>query len=437
MRKAPPLVAVLAAAALLTASCTGAGEVAEGDAASLDVSTGVTDDSVRLGTHMPLTGPAAPGYSQISVGARAVFDYVNAQGGVHGRQIEYLVEDDGYDPVRTVEVVNELVLQDEIFAMVGGLGTPTHARVIDFLNEQGVPDLFVSSGALMWNQPDTHPLTFGYQVDYTREAKIQGQYVAENFPDASVGVFFQNDDVGTDTQAGLEQYLGEQIVVREPYESGNTDIGPQVSALEEAGAEVVICECIPTYMALLILESQAIGYEPQFVASSIGADTVTLNGLLQEFADADGGTADDMLDGLIATGYLPQATAADDPWLELYTQIYEEYVPEEQPFTNTLLYGMVQATQTSMALMAAGPDLTRQSLVDALHSGEFNGPGLVPFSTAEGEHSGFQGAYVTQYHAGGRSEILQEPRVTDRETGPIEEFDFSRPTPDEVVFYGG
>ena len=100
---------------------------------------GVTEDTVNVGAHFPLTGVAAPGYSEIPTGAQAYFDYVNANGGVHGRKIEYVVKDDGYNPTNTSQVTNELVLQDEIFAMVGGLGTPTHSAVVDFLNDEGVP----------------------------------------------------------------------------------------------------------------------------------------------------------------------------------------------------------------------------------------------------------------------------------------------------------
>ena len=96
--------------------------------ADLDVSVGVTDDTVTIGTHQPLTGPASAGYLAISQGASAMFDYINDQGGIHGRKIEYLVKDDVYDPTKTVEVTQELVEGEQIFAMLGGLGTPTHPR---------------------------------------------------------------------------------------------------------------------------------------------------------------------------------------------------------------------------------------------------------------------------------------------------------------------
>ena len=133
-------VVALAGASLLITAC-GAGESNDDDTASggdtaTEVegdSTGVTDSTIKIGTHKPLTGPAAPGYSEIPTGVQAYFDHVNANGGVCGREFEYVVRDDGYNPTNTAQVTNQLVLQDEIFAMMGGLGTPTHTAVLDFL----------------------------------------------------------------------------------------------------------------------------------------------------------------------------------------------------------------------------------------------------------------------------------------------------------------
>ncbi|KIH99160.1 ABC transporter substrate-binding protein [Streptomonospora alba] len=430
--------AALMAAALLATSCGGAGETQEGAAADLDVAPGVTEDSIKIGSHQPLTGPAAPGYVHISTGAAAVFDYINDNGGINGRQIDYVVKDDAYDPARTIEVTRELVHDEEIFAMLGGLGTPTHSKVVDFLNDEGVPDLFVSSGALMWNQPDKNPLTYGFQVDYTKEAKIQGQYIAENMPDAKVGYLHQNDDVGTDSENGLEQYVAEQRVAVESYDSGNTDVGPQVSALKEADADVVVCSCIPAFSALAMLEAASIGYEPQFVVSTIGADSATLQGLLSEFAAEAGQDdlpAEQMLDGMIYTGYFPSVTMQNDPWVQLFSQIYEDHAEGDSPMTNTTIYGMVQATLMGKALMEAGDDPTRQSLIDAVHEQDLTGPGLVPFASGEDDHGGYSGAQVLQYRAGKEPEVLQDAQVTDNAGGEITEAEVDRPGPDEFGFH--
>jgi len=429
--------AVIFAVALLLTSCSGAGESTGGESdAKADAAPGVTDSSVIIGTHQPLTGPAAPGYSRISVAAKAMYDYINDNGGINGRKIDYRVEDDGYNPTRTVEVVKKLVLQDEVFAIVGGLGTPTHSKVVQYLNDQGVPDLLVSSGALQWDDPENSPMTFGFQVDYEREGKIQGKYIKEHFGGKKVGLMFQNDDVGRDAQAGLDQFIKADVVSRQGYDPANTDVLPQLSALKDSGAEVVVCSCVPAFTALMILTAARLGFKPQFVVSSIGADPVTLTGLLQDFAKRGGAevSAAALLNGLIGTGYLPDV-ASDDPWVKLFKQVHDKYIPSE-PFTNTVAFGLAQAYTFAQALKLAGRDLTRGKLVDAMESGKIKGPGVTPFAFSTKSHAGYTGAFVFKINPDTSTEQIQEPMVTDRGTGAVKPAPTDRSTPEDIALVG-
>jgi branched-chain amino acid transport system substrate-binding protein len=431
------LLAATVAVAMALSACSGAGEStgAESDAKA-DAAPGVTDDTVVIGTHQPLTGPAAPGYSRISVAAKAMYSYINDNGGINGRKIDYRVEDDGYNPTRTVEVVKQLVLQDEVFAIVGGLGTPTHSKVVRYLNDEGVPDLLVSSGALQWDDPKNSPMTFGFQVDYEREGKIQGKYIKEELGGKKVGLLFQNDDVGRDAQKGLDQFIKADVVARQGYDPANTDVLPQVSALKDAGAEVVVCSCVPAFTALMILTSARLGFRPQFVVSSIGADPVTLTGLLQDFAKRGGAevSAAALLNGLIGTGYLPDV-ASDDPWITFFKEVHDKYTPNE-PFTNTYAFGLAQAYTFAQALKLAGRDLTRGKLVDAMESGRIKGPGVTPFNFSAKSHAGYTGAFVFQINPDTSTKQIQAPMVTDRGDGPIKPAPTDRSTPDEIALVG-
>ncbi|MFY7070368.1 ABC transporter substrate-binding protein [Nocardiopsis changdeensis] len=432
-------IATALAVAVLATSCA---EGASSDQAAEELAAqtrGVTDDAIVIGTHQPLTGPASPGFRHVSTGARAVFNYINDNGGIHGRRIEYQVQDDSFDPSKTVEAARTLIEDQEIFAMLGGLGTPTHEAVIAEINEAGVPDLFVSSGALAWDQPDVYPYSYGFQVDYSREAKIQGRYIAENFPGDDVGLLYQNDDVGPSSQAGLEQYLTDEIVAWESYDPGAPELAGQIASLKESDAEVVVCHCIPAFLGLAILEATAIGYDPQWIAPSFGGDVEIVTSLIEEYAQgtpAEDVPPESFLDGLIITAFLPMAAQRDDPWTEFFLEIHEEY-NADTPFTDTTVYGMVQAVLLAQVLMETGPDLTRSSLLETLNSHEWTGPGLVPFAASETDHSGYGGVMVVRHNAGESPEILQEPMVTDSDGGEILPFDMERPTPDEVAIFGG
>ena len=161
-----PAIAAVAVAALTVAACSALALAAlaparaggSSSSAALTASApGITATTITIGSHQPLTGPAAPGYSEIAPASAAYFAYVNAHGGVYGRKIVYKYLDDGYNPTNTSQVVRQLVLQDNVYAIFNGLGTPTHLAVLSFLNSQKVPDVFVASGCDCWDAPTTDP----------------------------------------------------------------------------------------------------------------------------------------------------------------------------------------------------------------------------------------------------------------------------------------
>jgi len=430
-RRRGALMAAAVAAALTLSACGAGGRPDEGSGGGESggaADVGITETSVKIGAHFPLTGVAAPGYSEIPTGAQAYFDFVNAAGGVNGRQIEYVFRDDAYNPTQTSQVVNELVLQDQVFALLGGLGTPTHSAVLDYLNSEGVPDLFVSSGSLLWDQPQENPETFGWQPDYEIEGKIVGQYVAQNFPNARVGLFLQDDDFGRDGELGARRYLENQIVAAERYTPGNTDVAPQIAALQAAGADLVIGFNVPSYTALSQLQSLRLNYRPQWIYSNVGSDPALVGSLLARFSE---GTVTDanLLDGVITTEYLPGVDAPDDPWTQMFQRVWDSHGGEGE-LTNYRVYGMAQAYTFVQALQAAGADLTRESLVQAVEraGAGFEGPWAAPFRFSADRHAGISGVEVTRI-TGGTTDSLTPVLVTDNGDGPITEATTQPATP--------
>ncbi len=420
-RRAWGVAAAVSVAAMVATSCGGSG--------SSDSSTpGVTKDTVTIGSHQPLTGPAAPGYSEIAPAANAMFRYINDNGGIHGRQIKFIYKDDGYNPTQTVSVVKELVLKDNVFAMFNGLGTPTHEKVLTFLDQHKVPDLFVASGSRAWNQPDKFKNTFGWQPDYTVEGKILGSYVTKTFPGAKVGYLLQNDDFGTDGAKGLDAYIdADSVVSRQTYESSNSNIGPQIAAMKDAGVEVMVCECIPAFTALAILAGLKIDFHPRMVVSNVGSDPTTLSGLLESFAKKGGASVsgNDLIQGIITDGYLPATGDTTNSWISLFRKVHDKYVPD-LPFDGNVEYGMAAAYTFAQVLEAAGENPTRASLVAAVEKGGFTGPGLVPFRYSTTDHSGYTGARVGVI-AGETVTPLGPPQTTDDGTGPLKTYTAAQP----------
>jgi branched-chain amino acid transport system substrate-binding protein len=436
-RSSRRLITVMAAATVAStlAACGGSddsgGSGGGGDAANEASDIGITEDSIKLGAHFPLTGVAAPGYSEIPTGATAYYDYVNENGGVNGRSIEYVYRDDAYNPTNTSQVVNQLVLEDEVFAIVGGLGTPTHSAVLDFLNSEGVPDLFVSSGSLLWGEdPETNPYTFGWQTDYESEGKIIGQYIADEFPDAEVGLFLQDDDFGEDGEKGIREYIDDQVVAAERYTPGNTNVGPQIAALQAAGADFVVGFNVPSYTALSQLTALQLGYDPQWFYSNVGSDPTLVGSLLNNFSQGKVTDAS-VLDGTLTTDYLPTVDEPDNPWVQLFQRIWDES-GQEGELTNYRIYGMSQAYTTVQALQAAGQNPTRDGLVDAIEQAgaDWEGPVLAPFRYSEDSHMGTSGMSISRI-TGTSTEEVRPVQLTDNGDAEITESDTEVATPPE------
>ena len=379
---------------------------------------GVTDTDIVVGTHMPLTGPAAAGYSKIAPATKAYFDYVNANGGVHGRKISYKIMDDGYNPSNTQQVVRQLVLQDKVFAILNGLGTPTHTGVLDFLKTNRVPDLFVASGSRSWNQPDKYPGTFGFNPDYTVEGKILATHVKETQAGKKVCFMGQDDDFGRDSLAGIENVLG-PVAAKQSYVTSNPNVGPQMGALKAAGCQVVMLATVPGFTALSIGTAAKIGFKPAFVVSNVGSDPTTLAKSL--------GAAAPLLEGMVAANYLPLANDEANPWIQLFKKVNTQYNNNAE-LDNNIVYGMSVGYLFVQVLQAAGKDLTREKVIETVEKGGFTGPGLTPVRYSAKDHSGYGGEQLTKIE-GGKAVYFGKPYQTDDGDAAVAPYEAPAVTP--------
>lgn len=413
-------IACAIAAAAMVAGC---------GSSSSSSSPGVSSTSITLGTHQPQTGPAAPGYSEIAPASQAFFDYLNASGGVYGRKVHLTIKNDEYNPTKTVSAVHELVLDDNVFGIFEGLGTPTHTKVVGFLNSSKVPDIFVASGCPCWDNGSSQPWTFGWQPNYTIEGKIIGQYIKQHFAGKKVGVFYQDDDFGKGGLAGLRDELpASQIVSSQPYQPGGTNVAPQISAIKGAGAEVLVDFTVPIYTALGQLTSFTLGYKPTLFTSSVSLDPTTVGGLLKSFSKGKAGT--ELIEGAYTTGYLPSSSDTSNPWIQLFMKVHSQYDPGA-PFDGNVEYGMATAYTFAQVLKLAGKNLTREGLVHALEEkgAQLTGPGLVPFRYSKTEHGGYSGVEMGQIR-GGKLVLFGGPMVTEpTASSPITPYTKEQPAP--------
>ena len=196
-------------------------------------------NEIRIGNTVPYTGPASA-YGVIGKVLAAYFDKVNAEGGINGRKVNFISYDDAYNPTKTMEVTRKLVEEDNVLFILASLGTNTSQAVHPYLNAKKVPQLFVASGATMWDQPREFPWTMGFLPSYQTEAHIYSHYILENHPRSKIAVLYQDDGFGKDYVKGLRDGLGGKIpiVAEAAYKVTDTTIDAQMAKLKASGADI-------------------------------------------------------------------------------------------------------------------------------------------------------------------------------------------------------
>jgi branched-chain amino acid transport system substrate-binding protein len=359
--------AALAAFVVFVAACG----TQQGNTAATD--PGITKDEIKIGATYPQSGTASFYYS-VAKGALAYFAYINAEkGGVNGRKINYVVLDDGYDPAKTPDKARELVQDQKIFAAFGTLGTPNNKAVRDYYNAQKVPQLFVFTGASIWgSEYDKYPYTLGWQPDYVTEAVIYAKYILANAPSSKIAILYQNDAYGQDGWQGFRTALGDKvsmIVSEAKYNAGDpTDMRSQVNALKASGADTFFVIATPGYAANAVTNAYVSGWKPKIYMNQVAASTTTWRTVIKNVGSSA------PVDGMISTNYLKDPNSpefANDAGITQYKTILDKYGSNCPWQDNFCVSGMAFAFSVVDVLKKAGPNLTRQKVVD-IAAGQMN-----------------------------------------------------------------
>jgi branched-chain amino acid transport system substrate-binding protein len=357
MARTGPRSAALIASLIALVAC-GGGSTAQTD-------TGITSTSILLGTTIAKSGPAAA-YGTIADAANAYFTYINNnQGGVNGRKINYKILDDGYNPAKTVPLTKQLVEQDQVFAMFGGLGTQPQTSVRDYLNGKKVPQLFVATGATTFMADfASHPYTIGWQPPYQGEARIYAKDVLANHASAKIGVLYQNDDYGQDYLKGLTDGLGSSasmIVDKESYDVTAADTASQLAKLKAKGADTVFLFTTPGFTIKSLVIITALGWEPTIYLNSVSNPAVYMG-----IASKNGAA----LKNVTSVGYIKDPTDpqwAKDDGMKLYkTVIANCSTCNVNDGFN--IYGVAVAWSMVDVLKQAGSNLTRANVISIASS---------------------------------------------------------------------
>lgn len=347
--------------------------------------TGVTDTEIVVGSWGPQSGPAAA-YGAIDRTLAGYFKMVNEQGGINGRQVKFVYEDDGYQPSRTQQVVKKLAEDDKVFCFVSGLGTPNNLAVMDYLVQNNIPHIAPATGSSAMSKP-LKKNVFALQTNYIVEATLITRYGLDTLGSKKFAVFYQNDAFGKEGFDSVNAELKKRGIPEAAgvtYETSDTNFSAQALKLQTTGADTLVIWAVPKPGASILVEIQKIGFTPKLLASAVINDPS-----LFQLA----GTA---VEGLYAGSWLPEYTDTSNPKIADFQAFMKKYLPNEQ-IGGFALSGYVEGQLATEGLYRAGKDLTREGLINAMEQlTDWTGSAVPKISYSPTNHQGANAIYFQQ-----------------------------------------
>lgn len=308
MAKARTALAILAGAATLMAA-----------------STSWAAETIKLGTTGPLSGSLSLLGQGVRDGIETYVNFVNDQGGVNGRKIELISEDDGYDPMRAVASAKKLVEQNGVIGLISPVGTPSNAAMVPYVEEKKIP-LF---GPYAFSHTLTTPnkrYVFTTLPEVRIQAAVLADYLANTLKRTKIAVIYQNDDFGQDAVIGFEDRLKKSNVplTKLPFDRGSTNFSGVVAQARESGAADVVFFGIPRDAALIMKEANKMGWKPQFSGHNALGDpqTFTLAGV-------------NLVEGAIAVAVM-EPLESTKPEVAQFLARQKKYMPKTTPTTYSM-----------------------------------------------------------------------------------------------------
>lgn len=320
---------------------------------------GVTDTEIVLGTHTDLSGAIAILGVDGANGARMRFDEVNEAGGIHGRQIRFIVEDSQYQVPKAIQAANKLINRDNVFAIVMAIGTPTNNAVLTQQMEAGVPNIFPITGARSMVEP-FHRLQFHARGIYYDEIRAAVKYFVETQGKTTPCVVYQDTDYGQETYEGaLDQVtaMGMELAAVSAHRPTESEFTAAILRLRNAGCDLVLMGTVVRDTILVLETARKMGWED---VAWVGNNAAYNQAVADQESGAGEGYYAFVHMGMIYRDDPPSQAVAD--WWDRYVDKFGR-APEYVAFETYRNADIIVE-----ALERAGRDLTIDKFVEALES---------------------------------------------------------------------
>ena len=365
---------------------------------------GVTDTEVRIGFLTDFSGPGKFAGPANAMGGQIYMDYINDMGGVNGRKIKLVIEDNGILPNTTLAAAKKIIMKDEVFSIAFNLGSSGTSAIIPLCEENQV--VLMPHGAnKKFYSPGNKWVFVPYATQFNMAA-CATEYILQKNPNARIGIIYQDDDFGQDGLEGARNaanYMKTKLVQEAPYKIGTIDMSPQMRMMKEANADWILLWTYIPQTGSVLKERQKMGWDVKV----IGNNTTSYPLIFPLVGD-------------LAEGYLVVTPIA--PWSEVsqehkdIVKKYGDFAKVSEPtFPDGLVFAMWPYCAAMVeGLKKAGRDLTPEALVKGLESiSDFDmGGGLCPkISFTPKRHVGYFSSMVLKADAKNKRFVIESPLV--------------------------
>jgi len=348
--------------------------------------SGVTGNTVKIGCVVDLTGPSSFPGRGANIGAETYFSHINDQGGVNGRKIKYLVEDNTYQPATAVAAFKKLIHRDGIFAVCFSWGTVTTLATANSIKRSQTPTIYYGNSEAIFNPP-RHYL-FSYQTSNYSQGQVIANYIVNTLKSKELkfGSIYQDDEFGRSSLRGFKdsaKTFGAEWVGEQHYKRGAISFTSQLLAMKKTGCTHLFLGSIPREGASILREAGRIGWSPNFYGNS----AMTINKLLE-------------LSGNSAEGYIGVSAVLgwneNNDAVKKVKDIILKYRKNLDGLSNHTLMAWAGAMLMTEGINKAGKNLTTNNLIGGLEAIKgFNPDGLIsPITWGPNQRDGGKGVRI-------------------------------------------
>jgi branched-chain amino acid transport system substrate-binding protein len=397
---APTLAATIAPSSAVAATAPAAPAVST-------TTSGVSDREIRFGIAAPFSGAARELGRQMKLGIDTAFNRVNDAGGVEGRMLRLIAADDGYEPTRTADAMKQLYEKDQVFGIIGNVGTPTAIVAVPYALERRLLffGAFTGANVLRHDPPDRY--VFNYRPSYAEETDAAVRYLVKmrRLQPRQIAVFAQQDAYGDSGFAGVAKAFrtlgaSDSAILRLNYKRNTVDVEEAVNQLKVQKPPIKAVVMVSTYRAAAKFIEKTRDLYPGMIYTNVSF--VDSTALAEELMLLGARYAK----GVIVTQVVPAVSGYSSLVLE-YKNALAKYFPGEAP-DYVSLEGYVSANILIQALKRAGPQLDTEKLIDNLESMRNLDLGLgTPLSFGRAEHQASHKIWGTALDENGRFQPIE------------------------------